>query len=469
MAGPWKRLKPSPKPLKPLSLDPFDLLANLVNKSLVNMEDDEGEARFTFLETIRQYAGDKLFEAGEAPAARDRHLAYYGDQVTSFGPMTSRLDEIPTLAGMGNPLLYEWSRKMRPDLENLRAALDWALVTDPELALSMALDMSSLSAYWGLSDYPIEWLQAAIAGVQSLPETTAEVTRRRNQLLLAAMTMEGNMWIGMNPPQAYETIQKVLNLARELGPEYESATAMALTMGSSAAMMTGDLDFAYDLAQEAIHLYTKLGHRAAGVSSLGIVAAKYLMDGDVETANALFDESLTLREQLDNAFIDGLAGIGLFNLALELGKVDAARAILERSEQAFARFHNDRFRIIAKSDLGHLERRQGNDDKAEAIYCQTIRVFREAGHRGAVANQLEVLAFIAIHRKEYRRAATLLGAAEVLRDVSASKMMPEEREEYERELSALRAAVSVDDLQVAWENGRGLDMDSAVEYALDTA
>ncbi len=89
-------------------LDAFDLLANLVNKSLITIEEQAGEARFGFLETIRQYAREKLFETGETAAARNRHLAYFSNVVADVGAITAHMEGKMLFAGFGSLTLYQW-------------------------------------------------------------------------------------------------------------------------------------------------------------------------------------------------------------------------------------------------------------------------------------------------------------------------------------------------------------------------
>jgi hypothetical protein len=120
----------------------------------------------------------------------------------------------------------------------------------------------------------------------------------------------------------------------------------------------------------------------------------------------------------------------------------------------------------AKSDLAHLERRQGNDAEAEAMYHETIGEWLESGNRPAVANQLEAFGFIAVHRGQIARAATLFGAAEALRETVDSPMNAIEQVEYDRETATLRETMDPVELAAAWGAGRLMDMETAVGFAL---
>jgi hypothetical protein len=89
-----------------------------------------------------------------------------------------------------------------------------------------------------------------------------------------------------------------------------------------------------------------------------------------------------------------------------------------------------------------------------AVYAETIRGWRRLGNRGAIANQLENVAFVAIERGDAARAARLLGAAEALREASASPMTVNEEGEYAARVSRLRESAPVADVDGAWREGR---------------
>ena len=94
---------------------------------------------------------------------------------------------------------------------------------------------------------------------------------------------------------------------------------------------------------------------------------------------------------------------------------------------------------MIQSEFGHMERYEGNFDKAEQVYRETILVWQKIGHRAAVANQLESLAFISIAHEKGERAARLLGAAEALREKINIPMSQFERIEYDKQVSELRS------------------------------
>jgi non-specific serine/threonine protein kinase len=132
-------------------IEALDGLSGLVNKSLINVEDRDGEFRYRYLETIRQYAMEKLLESGEAVRVRDRHLAHF-------------LEFIQRAEGQfGTPQRSEWLNRLEMEHENIRSALGWAVENDPDSALRM---VCSLLIFWRSRSYMTEgckWCQAALA------------------------------------------------------------------------------------------------------------------------------------------------------------------------------------------------------------------------------------------------------------------------------------------------------------------
>jgi hypothetical protein len=118
------------------------------------------------------------------------------------------------------------------------------------------------------------------------------------------------------------------------------------------------------------------------------------------------------------------------------------------------------------SEIAHMDRLEGNYERALLQYRETILEWKRLGHRAAVANQLECFAFIARAQEQPAQAATLLGAAEALRELIDIDMSAVERVEYQREVAELKANLSAPGFAAAWGRGRALGIDEAVELAL---
>ncbi len=150
-----------------------------------------------------------------------------------------------------------------------------------------------------------------------------------------------------------------------------------------------------------------------------------------------------------------------------MGRKAEAQARLEESIVLFQELGDRRIANQARSEVAHLQRRQGNCQQALMLYRETIASWLELGHRAAVAHQLECLAFIAQAQGQPERAARLLGAAEALRHEAASAMTPSERDEYDQAVLDLRSQLDEASLTIAWTAGRAMTTEQAVAYALD--
>ncbi len=448
-------------------IDVFDLLAGLVNKSLIMMDDEAGEARFDFLQTIRQYARDKLFETGETAAARDRHLDYFAGKILALAPMTSSMDQGLTTIGLADAGLPAWADGLRPDLDNIRAALEWAVEADPERALALAMDMAAYFQIDWRDEEGNEWIEASLAELGPLPPPDDEDTARLNALYVNGLILQAYL-LGKSGEQqrGYDKVLKAIALARRLGPSFERelATGLITSLRTGAAVGAPDV---LDNAVEADRLFDKYNMPLGRVSPLTAVAFAHLMKGDVEEANGILNQVQEILDAETNPIFVALAVLPVSRLAEALQRPEEARAIMMRGLE-ISRIHQlgGWSAIVLESDLAHLERRQDNLDVAERAYRQTIPVWLEIGNRPAIANQLESFGMLERQRGRLERAATLLGAAEALRDSIDSHMTPQERVEYDHQLAALQAAMDPAELAAAWQAGRDLEMEAAVEFAL---
>ncbi|MFN2134499.1 MAG: ATP-binding protein [Candidatus Promineifilaceae bacterium] len=444
-------------------LDVLDLLANLVNKSLVLMEEEDGQARFGLLETIRQYARDRLFEAGEGVVARDRHLDYFASLVIGDVQTGDEEAYVGLFAAIGHPDLVEWVKAIHADIDNVRAAMQWALQYDPERALAMSIKLSLFFVFEGASPEILQWLKESIQAVQEMAPATPEAARQRTLLQLQGLVWYGNLQFGNGDNlRAIEILQTAIDMARQ--GHFKATLSMALGLQAVTLSFIGRYD-AYDKATEALAIQEELGLTSLQSLPLSTMATIKMQQGEYEEALALQQRAAAQRGDT-NPFIEGLSLLTMARFANQNIDWDSVEKLLEQARKGFMALGSRPFEAVTESEMGHLRRYRGDDDGAAAIYRHTIRTWQDLGSSAAVANQLEVFGFIAIHREQYERAAVLLGAAEVLREQIRIEMLPSEQKEYGVELATLRREFSAAKLQHAWQTGRGLTMDAAVDFAL---
>jgi hypothetical protein len=144
---------------------------------------------------------------------------------------------------------------------------------------------------------------------------------------------------------------------------------------------------------------------------------------------------------------------------------EARRLFLEAAGQ-FRAIDDRNMELVCLSEVAHVLRREGLLDDAEAMYRETIPGWQHGGNRGAIANQLECFGYLALARRVPERAATLLGAAEVLREGAAAPVPPQERAEYDAQVERLRGLLNEGAMATAWAGGRSLTSDEAVAFAV---
>jgi len=447
-------------------LDAFDLLANLLNKSLIVLEEEDGHARYKFLETIRQYARDRLFEAGEGPAARDRHLDYFANLILEDLQLGSDETYLTLFSAIGSPQMFAWVARMRPEIDNVRAALQWALQRDPDRALAMAIKLPFFFLFVSPTPEARQTLVEAMQAVEALQPVEGEKQKIRQIMLLQGGLWNGNMLIGIGyTREAAQTLETVVAATRVLDQPKLLATALSL---KSLALAFLNDPAAYETAAEGLAIFEEIGDEEMMGMVLSTMAMVKTAEGDLETAQVFKERIKALHTGEYNSLGNTLQIVALATIATKNKEFEEAEELLQLAREQFERLGSLNFRTMVESEIGHVRRRRGDDATAESIYRRTIRVFQERGHRPAVANQLEVLGFIAAHRGQLVRAARLLGAAEALRERIQVDMLALERIEYDGEVTALRETMGEKALQKAWQDGRALDMDTAVDLALST-
>jgi hypothetical protein len=187
----------------------------------------------------------------------------------------------------------------------------------------------------------------------------------------------------------------------------------------------------------------------------------------VEQVQAYLEESLSISQGSVNlnalVMTEGtMARLALYKDNFQEAREHANRMLAlheEMGDQLSITSHN--------SEVAHVLRGSGIIEEALGLYKATIQEWREFGHRGAVAHQLECLAFIAKAKEQGERAVRLMGAAEALREVSRSPMTPNEHMLYDREVAELRAGLDEPVFAALWAEGRTMTMDQAIAYAVD--
>jgi predicted ATPase/class 3 adenylate cyclase len=433
------------------SLDTLDALGRLVGRSLV-VVDRGGSTRYHLLETIRQYARDRLVAADETTELRNRHLAFY---------LRLALDAEPKLL---SPDLAAWLVRLDADADNLRAAIDWAFEEDPAAGLRLCV---ALSSYWrarSLAEGLDHLRRAAELARQIRPPDPAT---DRERALLAARTLAAAAnasWMAGSASIGLPWAREGLAIARQVDDAWtlgEALTAMAIT-----TVFTGETKGVAEWSQEAVGLAESIG----AWSSIAFIEAGLsqweVERGDEQAAAARLATATSAAERSGNPLAIAFTAVSRGRVDGFGGRLADARRWFAKAIDGYSQVDDSGLVLVARSDLAHALRLNGAIDEAVAIYRETLHGWQHAGNRGAIGNQLESVAFVAVTRGDHVLAARLLGAAEVTREAAEAPMLPYERAEYQAAVTAVREHLDGPTFESAWADGRRLSTDEAVAVAL---
>jgi predicted ATPase/class 3 adenylate cyclase/Tfp pilus assembly protein PilF len=380
----------------------------LLDTSLLRREPGRSVPRYRMLETVREYALERLIAESEVDAVQRRAAAFW---LGVFAPLGPDLH-----SGLPDALAA-----VEDDYGNIRAALAWELGGVPGQPFAEPADAAlgaelcgALGPFWALS-----------------------------------MVREGSGW-----------------MTRALQCAADQPTALRARLSFLAGVLFDqegrDTD-AEAILSHALALFQEIGDHvgeARATNSLGVVARGR---GDLEDARARFEEGLRLRERLGMSITNTLNNLGV--VATDQDRLDEARALFTRAiELDWAA--DDRVGVAtARSNLAAVALRSGDVAGAEELLRRSLSGFIEAGDTVGIAEDLERSAEAAVLREQLERAATLYGAAAALRDDESIPQPPIDRERQDGLVRDLRARLG-EPFAAAWEHGGIMSRDSAVAFAL---
>ncbi len=285
----------------------LDVLQSLVEKSLVRRTDD----RFWMLETIREFAAERLEAAGEA----DEMLRRLAVRMLALGESArlSAESDIPD-----RPEL------VRPELDNFRRAIDWATVHDPELAFRLAI---SLELFWALNDAS-EGSRRLRAAFESGATISSELRARALRVLGAIAWVAGDLEAGKS------TMEESLALFEELGDEH--GVAVVRHRLAVPALLENDLARARTLLEASLETCARLPDPKLEGDALRVLASVEHRAGNVERALALYDESIDLLERIGHTWVLAHALRSSAELLQEVGETSRAE---ERARESLRLLH----------------------------------------------------------------------------------------------------------------------------------
>jgi predicted ATPase/DNA-binding CsgD family transcriptional regulator len=424
--------------------DVLDLLGRLVDQSLVVADHGGDRVRYRLLETVRQYAAEKLADIAESASIGRRHRDWFLAQAES-----SQLE-------LFDPRHVAW---LADELDNLRAGLHWSIErSEVEPGLRMAI---AVSAFWHQRGAYAEGRACfgevlRLPGVEAAPSSTHALALLRAALLAALQS---------DLLSARALCDESLTIVRRSGDMPVLADAECVI--GIIAWRHGDLEAAEAHFEEGRFLSHAHGHAATEFYCLLNLALVALERGD-PAAEEFARKSLALAERIGHARGRPSALYALGRAAASLGRMGEARVSLEEA-LALHRLNVDRDGIeVTLRGLAQHLLDQGEASGARTLLAESLALAHEGGDQLEMARALEGLVGTAV-TTDPRRAVRLAAAATTLRKALRAISYPKDRERLDDWLEVAHSRLGQPAYEMAWNQGQALSPEQAVHLGLEEA
>ena len=388
----------------------LESLATLVDHSLLlQHETSTGEPRLSMLETIREYALERLAESGERDATERAHAHYY---------LTLALTGELALRG---PEQVQWMEWLELEVNNLRAALRWAQDHDAkDVGLRLA---GALWYFWFLSG-------------------------RQN---------EGRGWLA------------ALLVASPEAAQAPDVRAKAIVGASWLARSQGAFAEATALAGEGLALYERLADRGGRADALTTLVCVALDQDDPVRARPLAQESLALRREVGERWALGSSLNNVGYLAGVEGNLPEAAICFEEYLRLSRELGDTRSAALALYNLGDVARMQGDLERGKALLAEALALSRDVGWKEGTVQSVEGIARAVAAQGQTQQAAHLLAAAGTLRQAAQLPLRPAEQDEYNNVVAAMRESLGDEVFEALWAAGAALSNQQVLDEAIALA
>ena len=397
----------------------FPLLESLISKSLVMVHEPlpggENESRYRMLETIREFAGQKLQETGEEAELRARHVEFYA----AFAERGQK--------GIYSTQQAGWFKRLDQEVDNLRAALDW--------------HASSVS-------------KQKRSGLRSVTQ---------NQfLIISSLSL---FWERGYRSEIIETLKKMLSLDAQAEPTAEKATA--LDVGGFLLWSLNRLEEARAFLEESIRIAQQLKDDSLLVWPLMYLGWTFWGLKEYERAREYLERSLTIARSLGEsgrgAVAVAMAYLG--DIPYAQGNLAKARKVYEEAISMLRDLGNPSMLSPSLRRLAYIEVRETKFDKAVSLFNESLESNLQLGHQHGTIACLAGFAAVHLAKGNTEHAAVLYGCIENLLEQLGSPLLFTDTVEYERSVAHLQQRLDEQILSRAWSKGGKMTLEEAIKLA----
>jgi predicted ATPase/class 3 adenylate cyclase len=424
-------------------LDVLAAVESLLEKSLLRQEEgSEDEPRFVMLETIHEYAREKLEDSGEAVQTRRLHAEYFLALAEEAEPEFVGPDQIA------------WMDRIEAEHDNMRAALSWCMERREEWALRLA---GALEVFWIARCHFSEgrrWSEEALTKVEEVSPARAKVLQGSGFMAYREGDYE----------KARQSLEQSLALCRQSGDMKGEARSLCF-LGEMATDLH-DLKRASGLLAQSASISRRLGDEPDLAYTMNNLGALALYRGDLVEANTTLEEAMVLARDAGHVMTLALCKNNLGVCAMVDRDYETAQALMEEVKELLWAVKDRSSYAILLHNLGLLALLRRDLDRAADLCAQSIGKAVDLLDRLGVACDLDVLAAVAGEQGDIPRAVRLWGAAEALRDAIGAAQPGDEAALLGPFVEAAKIRLEETAWDVAWAEGVAMDQDEAVAYAL---
>jgi predicted ATPase/DNA-binding SARP family transcriptional activator len=423
-----------------------EVLAELVDHSLVVFGADAERQRYTMHDTIRQFAQAQLRGSDQEADALEHHAHYYAQLV-------SRAAE--NRAGQTLP---ERLRTVQDDHDNLRRAFEWLLAHDREQALALVAQLGTDLNFWELGGFFQEgrrWLQRALEGTQGA------VSRQRAQALLAAADLSSAI---SDFDHGLQCARQAQQLSEQLGDQRGAIDARLKYC--ELANLAGKQANLHAQAEEAFQMAERISYTAGIAKARLVLGTIVFHTGDDQATIQYVLPSIALWRELERPF-DLAAALNRLASALSgIHEYAAAQQAHEECRDIYQSLSYRRGVALSIQNLGGVAFKLGDYVRARALLCDSLRIRQDLGLQRGYAYSFEFIADVNEIEKRYEHAVQLLAAAETLRVRIGAPVEQINQKENEDALTRLRAQLGDVVFELEWAKGATMTTEQAIAIAL---
>ncbi|HWH84657.1 MAG TPA: tetratricopeptide repeat protein [Burkholderiaceae bacterium] len=429
------------------SMDVLDLLGSLVEKSLVMLEERDEGARYRMLETIRDYAREKLDEAADdAAATAARHCAHYFAMAKAANH------------GLRGPQQADWIWKVEVELDNVRSAIALALAGGVDSFIAVKFGVA-IQNFWTLRGYSTEGRKVVKAAL-AMPEIQASPVAKAWALYVGAALAESQS----DHAEALEMLETCLELRRDLGHPVDIAATLSTL--STARLQEGSAEEARAGESEALGIFRQLGDRVGEAIGLLHLGQIHLHLGNDADARSHLEQCLTIAREIKHQEVEGECELTLGEVAFEQGEQAQACLRFKRSLTVCREAADKRGEANALRWLGRVDLQRDDLATARGRLVEALRAFRAFEIWEEVLGCLEDHSVLALREGRAEVAVGLAASIHCSRERLKLARSPRREAFWQGRLAELRVALPPAQFDECWAEARDWPIDQAVRQAI---